>query len=820
MIKQKRSFAKREFEVNEDFIDRGEAKDLFRKKMEHNDKDYNILTFYGVGGIGKSKLMKEICRIHEEENKDAVTLYLDLNAAEDRSFGSGILKLVDSCTGNIDFRCFELAYALYFRKKHPGISYGHEKACLTENKFIGIGLNIIGILDNGVTATAAEIAEKTIRAIHNRTIDKTVKEALKTFDDNSAAEMEEMLPLFLQYDLSCYTKKHKDAKILIVFDTFEALNENVIEQVHKSINERWIRDFISYFGSAVFSNLLILIFGRDEIEWEQEWMEVIDRYRLTEFDEKYSREYLEAAGIDEPGVTDAIIQSSKGFPFLLYLSLETYVNIKNRNGEVSQNDFNGSYPEIIERFLYNLDKDTVEILRLTSVPNLYNAEICKRLAQEYNVSFPMTEFEQFNKYSFVTKDIVDDDYYIHDLMRRGIIDKSPKALIAGIHGSMKLYYAEKLTEGINRKYMIELFYHARNCMDAAQFNKWITEPLTGESASTPLKDLKKVQERGEQNLLLQIIDGIRQSYDLSLLAIDIANIYIDALHLGGEYELAVKICDAFLDRRQDKVSGDEQLMKMRIRKLHHSMFFTPVDILIKEAESILEEQSIRDFPEQYNELLFLLGGNLGLLSGNMDRAEKWLECSMKCAKEHDFPSFAHRTIRKQADIRLAKDDFEGALALVGEVIPLCPGGDEIDSRYKIYLVGALGEIHRKRNEIDKAFRCYDIVGKEAGQNHIPGWKAHAFLGKGMCHMQCGRYDAAAGEFGKARALYSKINQMWGQINVASAEILMGKLQGLPIDKEQAERWGNEAARMNYQYNVDFLSNMESAENPYLQLFFL
>ena len=55
---------------------------------------------------------------------------------------------------------------------------------------------------------------------------------------------------------------------MIILDTSEALNENVIEQVHRSKNERWVQEIIEYFDSESFPDLLIMIFGRYEIEWE------------------------------------------------------------------------------------------------------------------------------------------------------------------------------------------------------------------------------------------------------------------------------------------------------------------------------------------------------------------------------------------------------------------------------------------------------------------------------------------------------------------------------------------------------------------------
>jgi hypothetical protein len=825
MPEPKHSFKKKSFEVSEQFIDREEAKELYRNKLNNNEKEYNVLVFYGVGGIGKSKLRKEICRLHKEENDKGVSFYLDLNAPEDRNLGTGILKLVDSCDDKkIDFKCFELAYALYFRKKNPGAQYGREKGFLTDNTFFGISLNIIGIFDSGITGTAAEIVEKTIRAISNRTINNEVKEELKNFDNYSIAEMEEMLPLFFQYDLQSYLKKHKHTKVLIVFDTFEALNENVLEKIHRNKNERWIQDIISYFGIADFpdNKLLTMIFGRDKIEWDQDWMSLLDQYQLKEFEADYSEEYLKKAGIDNEEMVTAIVQSSKGYPFLLYLSAETYANMKNAGKEPTPKDFDGSYAQVIERFIYNLDKDTVEALRLMSIPNYYNVEIFELLIKEYGVSFYMTEFEQFNKYSFVTCDETGKEFYIHDLMRRGILEKTSESLIRQAHQTLLRYFSDKMGKDVVTKYVFGMFYHARKGLTIQEFNEWLDKPVNDKDKLTPIDGMKMQQERGEQRILMQIIEGVLTDYkELPKLKIDLINIYIDTVHLGGDYERAVEICEKYLGQYTDEnIFGDEQLIKMRIRKIHHSMFYMPVDGLIAEAKTILEGVNIQRYPEQYNELLFLLGGNLGLLYGDLEEASKWLAMSMDYAQKHGFDAFIHRTIRKQADILLALDDADGALNLINQTVTVDSTKDDINSRYKIYLMGVLGEVYRKIGNLDFAWQCYDIVEKKSSENNLPGWKAHAYLAKGMVEMKRSNFSESETFLEAAFDIYKNINQQWGLINTEEAKILMNRLQGNPADKTEIEKCKKEAKRMHYQYNIKFADLLAGEEIPYLQLFFL
>lgn len=699
--------------------------------------------------------------------------------------------------------------------------YGREKEMFTDNTFVGIGLNILGILDNGITSTAAEIVERTVRAISNRSIDSDVKEELKCFDQYSIAEMEERLPLFLQYDLYSYTVKHPDMKILIVFDTFEAINENVIEQVHRSRNERWIQEIISYFDSETFPNLLVTIFGRDRIEWDSEWNDNIEQYQLKEFEEEFSVEYLMKAGLEDREVIRAIINSSNGYPFLLYLSLETYAHMRNSGKLPRPDDFSGSYPQIIERFLYNIDKDTVEVLRLMAIPNFYNVDIFKLLINEFNISFPMTEFEQFNKYSFVSFDEKEQDYYIHGLMREGILEKTSSSIQNDAHSRLQKYYSVQYLKYPIVKYALEMFYHARKHMAVEAFNMWLEMPIAQVASQTPLDILKQLQTRGEQSTLLQIIEGIRSDYVLEDWSLSLINIYIDIVHLGGAYEEAVNLCESYLSQFDaDEIMASEQLVKMRIRKIHHSMFYMPVDQLLQEAEAIEMNDRIKSYPEQYNELLFLLGGNLGVLSGNWEYCTKWLERSMKWAEEYKLDSFIHRNTRKQADLLISSNKYDEALMLIERTVSLNDHVEDINSRYKIYLMGVLGELYRKLGKCEYALHCYEIVEKKATENYLPGWQAHAVLGIGMVKLHRNLFQEARECFDVASGIYTRINQKWGIINSSTAKILLNIIEHNEYDKEQLDVSLEAARKMKYQYNVDILERIQNNEQPYLQLFFL
>lgn len=815
MIKPKHSFGRR-FSIKDCFIDRKEAKALYRRKLNSANNEYNILSFYGVGGIGKSKLSKEIRRIHSIENDSSIIMYLDLNSADDRNLGSGILKLVDSCNTKIDFKCFELAYALYFRKKYPNMTYGREKEFLSEKSLIGIGLNIVGILDNGILSTTTEIIERSIRVISNRSISHEVKDILMQFDDYSIEEMEEWLPVFLAYDLKEYMTKHINTKVLIMFDTFEALNENVIETIHRRRNERWVQEIISNFPTSNFPGLLFIIMGRDKIEWEDEWQDLIEQYQLTEFTDDYSIEYLKDSGINEPEIIEQIAKSSKGYPLLLYLSVETYASIKNRGEEPNRESFGKNYPEIIERFIYNLDKSTVEVLRLVSIPRFYDREIFSMLIRENNISFLLTEYIQFNKYSFVSYDEQEREYYIHDLIREEMNNKTDQQVIVLTQKKLMQFFTNRFLTSHTTKSFIEIVFYACELYDVTEFNEWINQDII--QNTSPIDILIQYQTKGEQLILFQIINLILKYFNIKDVSRKIINIYIDTVHLGGEYQAAVGICADYLSLfSNDEIYHNEELIKMRTRQIHHSMFYLAVNGLLNESKELLECIDANEFPTVYNELLFLIGGNLGILSGDYSAALDWLNKSYEFAAAHHYSGYIHRTVRKQAEYLLSQDKTDEAFDLITQYVT---ENDSIDSRYKIYMLGVLGEIYRERNDFSKALQCFAIVEKHSRENHIIGWQAHSYLGISMILLKQMRHFEAFEYIDKAKNIYTKAAQKWGLVTSAIIELLIRQNYYGTLDSSCASLLLQQANQLNYSYYVRFLTDLINDRKPELKLLFL
>lgn len=284
--------------------------------------------------------------------------------------------------------------------------------------------------------------------------------------------------------------------------------------------------------------------------------------------------------------------------------------------------------------------------------------------------------------------------------------------------------------------------------------------------------LKKMQRCGERTFLRFLLDKIVAVVGFDNIDLSTMQIYIDITHLGGEYQYAVELCEKYLQKFSDEeILNDREKLFLLIRKIHHSMFYAPVKGLINEALALVDRIDQEVFSKEYNELLFLIGGNLGVLSGNYTFAREWTEKSLEFSETKGLNDFKQRAVRKKADLLISSGEIDSALHLITQYVSL---DREPESRYQIYLLSSLGECYRIQKDFDAAYNCFKKMLKYAQQYGIPGWVAHAYLGLSNLFADFAFYHDATEYLQKAKEIYQAIDQKWGLIN---AELVGYKIEG-------------------------------------------
>ena len=137
MIKKQFSFKSQEEVIfdGKKFVDRESARTAFNDFVTSDDKEYNVLMYYGIGGVGKSMLLAENEQSFQQLFPDSILFSVDLHDAGKRTIDSTLLEFVENCSDKkVKFEAFNLAYTLYFSKKHAGEEYDRNKS-LVDNDF-------------------------------------------------------------------------------------------------------------------------------------------------------------------------------------------------------------------------------------------------------------------------------------------------------------------------------------------------------------------------------------------------------------------------------------------------------------------------------------------------------------------------------------------------------------------------------------------------------------------------------------------------------------------------------------------------------------
>ena len=326
----------------------------------------------------------------------------------------------------------------------------------------------------------------------------------------------------------------------------------------------------------------------------------------------------------------------------------------------------------------------------------------------------------------------------------------------------------------------------------------------------------RLQREGNVTFLLWIFSLAEKQIGIKEFDNELVAVYMDIVHMSGEYARAVSIADQYLEGRYSEVATNEFIAMLCVRRLHHSMFYKPITRLLEDAMS-LYLQIGENIPKVHNELLFLIGGNLGVLHGEWDFCKKWLDKSVAFAKEHRLYDFNKRNARKIADYYCHLGEYERAEQIIKDNLP---DDIKITGRYEAYLVGALANIYTCISNDDEAFVCYNQLLEYTTVKGIVGWKAHANLGIANVNYKLGNLKEAADFATRAKSIYNNIHQEWGIIMsdalLAACESRMGIAPIRIACSEAIKR----ADRMQYASCISSIEELCQGTNNYLKLYYL
>ncbi|MGC4755592.1 hypothetical protein ACLQ3E_05245 [Micromonospora trifolii] len=422
----------------------------------------NVLTFYGVGGIGKTSLSRQLqARVESpdeslpegwpaiSEAPKVLTARLDLSREAGHDFESMILLLRAALAPlGRPMTAFDLAFARYWERNHsepladymsrhgffsrlPGASAvpQHLSEAVTE---------VIGLAGMGVPGLPllVQTGPGLVAALRDRSRRRHALKDCRRLPDlleaDASLDSLSFYPHLLAWDLASWQRR-EPIGLVVFIDTFEQVGSRSDRDL-----ERLIQRMVWLMPNAMF-----VVTGRNRLDWDDpgladrlDWTGSVSwpglaagtssepRQHLVGFlsprdCDRYLRTRLIRDG--QPAIPadirQRIVANSRGLPLYLDLSVMRFLHLLPRPEAMTPDDFSEPFPGIVARVFRDLDQAERSILRAVTLLDAFDVDLAlvtagvtSRAAAQQLVQRPLVLHAGDGRWP----------YYLHDLVREQV----------------------------------------------------------------------------------------------------------------------------------------------------------------------------------------------------------------------------------------------------------------------------------------------------------------------------------------------------------------------------------------------------------------
>ncbi|MDD7348825.1 MAG: hypothetical protein PUG66_03080 [Clostridiales bacterium] len=811
------SNTEKKYTANKEFTDRKYYKEQFYNEikeiqLEKEDENlrYHVLNFYGIGGIGKSSLQKELCN-EIDSNSSIIYAQSDLANAYNRNSNFLLGLAQHFMNKKILFYHFGLAYAIYFKKTHRDTILANREHSIV-NDDLGFVAEILSTIDGlGIIGVIPGVINRIYNVAYNKLhLDAEVEEDLQKMEVMSASQCEKLLPAFFAYDLNKYLKKETKKIIVIFLDTYEALWNQIKNDITKFSQDQFVRELISQLPGVLF-----VISSREYLDWkliDSDWDCYIKQYEIKSLEDTDVNLFLVNCGIKELDIRNKMQLISMGVPYHLDILVDTYIEMKNKNITPRVEMFANNAREILECFFKFLQEEEISVIKIISIPRFYTFDLFKHLLLNFPTGYSITMFDEFNKFSFIST-IDNRTFHIHEIMRRDVIEIMSNEMLQEINKNIAEYYFSIYNNSsiyTDKKISIkECVYHSKYYLSRHNFVDFLL--------SNVLAFFVELQYKGESSYLYDVLSDVF-SYISYSDCVELYEIYTDMIMLNGNFKEAVENIDLFLKKYTiEQISTNSSILQLYVKKIKHQMVYMPLNDTIIAINSIKSFIDYTDFSHQYVELLYT-EGNMLLEQGKFPESQKYFDDVMKLSDQYDFIDMKCRTLRKMADYFLIINNVYEAKKLCSTGLNFAEENNLI--RYGNYLKCTNAEIYRKLKLFEQSKSLYIHCQEKFSELGIQPWIAHTELGLAMIDLEQENYSALCERLDLAKKIYTKHCHTWGLIHTELIHLQTEFLQKGYFSQNIYDDLYYKCRKYNYDYLLQILEKLAHNECVTTSLMFL
>ena len=485
-------------EPNDDlyFVDRPSYVQKFDElKLHHarsGRKDHCVLMFYGIGGIGKSRLQKHIYhKVVDTRSENNLTSRVDLEGIAPVNnpaillhyLKKGAVSSASSFDAKLSFPRFEYALLMYYAKSDPLLV---TKSPNSFSTILGTVTPVISTivkdvrLAAGISAVSSFVQSSGVEDKVKKWWTKHVHSELEKLHQLNPNDILKKLPSLFAVDLNGYLDNNQE-KVPIFF--LDAVENIVVDEKDKyRQDDEWLRKLIFHLPKVLW-----VFAGREKIKWnklylKQEWGNSLYQYQVEELSEEGFLKLMTHYGINNRGIQKRIEAASERHPFYVELSIYHHRNIIHEGRTPVIEDFGNTIDEILSRFINHIEEDSKrDALKILSCLQKWDNSLLEALFREFNRSFyDSSAFMMVNNYSFVTKNESSGTYVLHQLMRNHLYDQfkqERQERVNGIHQFCFDYLSNQLSSmseiELRKEFLLRASYHLAKNQPTTEVYWWI-----------------------------------------------------------------------------------------------------------------------------------------------------------------------------------------------------------------------------------------------------------------------------------------------------------------------------------------------------------
>lgn len=527
--------------ANRIFTDREEHATAFHEALATYDalrREPMILNYFGLGGIGKTALLRKLTEELVQSNCDVMYTHINFENTDHHRLSSALLQMKKDLHQRykIPFRSFELAYSVFWKKLNPGFLPNAKESAIP---FLDEGSLLEKFISELEVVPYFSIVPPLLKKIEDAFTSHPVwskesKAILTTLEDKSIIETEDLLLHYFKTDILRHIHTSQlSHPFVIFFDSYELFYQS--SQRHRGRSStalNWVQHLIKTLPSIIW-----VVGSRDKMSWEDG--PSVSTHQLNELPDDDCLMFLQACGIDCEDSLHDIARMSYGVPYYLDLMVDMYQ--KSNQSKFVVDPRSNSPLEISKKFLDCLDLNERETLKVLAVPNFWSLDLYIKLMKEFNTGFPVTAYDHLITSSFILEE-EHQGWQIHPLMRKCLIEELKQSsngyFTRRIHSFMWAYYLEQLEDTAHPHLINDLFkeasFHGAHSEELDAYVAWMMEYVNR------YKSTRDVISIGQA-----ITDAIHSLSDSKQLG-PLHRLEGDLLFYQGDYLAALEVYDVAL----------------------------------------------------------------------------------------------------------------------------------------------------------------------------------------------------------------------------------------------------------------------------------